>query len=107
MFALRHLLKVMIIGLADRIPLAPSNPSPRLRVKQVLIFEVVFDIDPLVTEPDCSSTDTNIDTLNTMLDRHIVEPVEFKLMLGLFHFIFHIITFWFLSLKTNCNPSWV
>jgi len=56
------------------------------------IFEVVFDIDPLVTEPDCSSTDTNIDTLDTMLDRHIVEPVEFKLMLGLFHFIFHIIS---------------
>jgi len=81
----------MIIRLADGIPLAPSNLSPRLRVKQVVVFEVVFDIDPLVTEPDCSSTDTYIDTLDTMLNRHIVEPVEFKLMLGLSHFIFHII----------------
>ncbi len=81
----------MIIRLADRIPLAPSNLSPRLRVKQVRVFEVVFDIDPLVTEPDCSSTDTYIDTLDTMLDGHIVEPIEFKLMLGLSHFIFHII----------------
>jgi len=87
----------MIIRLADGIPLAPSNLSPRLRVKQVLVFEVVFDIDPLVTKPDCSSANTNIDTLDTMLDRHIVEPVEFKLMLGLSHFIFHIITFWFFS----------
>ena len=97
MFALRHLLKVMIIRLADRIPLASSNLSPRLRVEQVVISKVVFDIDPLVTEPDCSSTDTYIDTLDTMLDGHIVEPVEFKLMLGLSHFIFHIITFWFFS----------
>jgi len=100
----------MIIGLADRIPLAPSNPSPRLRVKQVLIFEVVFDIDPLVTEPDCSSTDTNIDTLNTMLDRHIVEPVEFKLMLGLSHFIFHIMFSYEVSiyfLPIPIIPVWV
>jgi hypothetical protein len=87
----------MIIRLADGIPLAPSNLSPRLRVEQVVISKVVFDIDPLVTEPDCSSTDTNIDTFDTMLDGHIVEPVEFKLMLGLSHFIFHIITFWFFS----------
>jgi len=87
----------MIIRLADRIPLAPSNLFPRLRVKQVLVFKEVFNIHPLVTKPDCSSTDTYIDTFDTMLDRHIVEPVKFKLMVGFFHFIFHIITFWFFS----------
>lgn len=100
----------MIIRLADRIPLAPSNLSPRLRVKQMLVFEVVFDIDPLVTEPDCSSTDTYIDTLNTMLDGHIVEPVEFKLMLGLSHFIFHIIFSYEVSiyfLPITIIPVWV
>jgi len=110
MFALRHLLKVVIIRLADRIPLAPSNLSPRLRVKQMLVFEVVFNIDPLVTEPDCSSTDTYIDTLDTMLDGHIVEPVEFKLMLGLSHFIFHIIFSYEVSIyffPITIIPVWV
>lgn len=100
----------MIIRLADGIPLAPSNLSPRLRVEQVAICKVVFDIDPLVTEPDCSSTDTNIDTLNTMLDGHIVEPVEFKLMLGLSHFIFHIMFSYEVSiyfLPIPIIPVWV
>lgn len=100
----------MIIRLADRIPLAPSNLSPRLRVKQMLVFEVVFDIDPLVTKPDCSSTDTYIDTLNTMLDGHIVKPVEFKLMLGLSHFIFHVIFSYEVSiyfLPITIIPVWV
>jgi len=100
----------VIIRLADRIPLAPSNLSPRLRVEQVAICKVVFDIDPLVTKPDCSSTDTYIDTLNTMLDGHIVEPVEFKLMLGLSHFIFHIIFSYEVSiyfLPITIIPVWV
>ena len=79
----------MVIAVAYGIPLASFNPFPRLRVKQVVIYKVVFDIDPLVTDPDCSSTDTTIDTLDIVLDGHIVEPVEFKLMLGflIFHFI--------------------
>ena len=110
MFALRHLLKIMIVAITDRIPLAPSNLSPRLRVKQMLVFEVVFNIDPLVTEPDCSSTDTYIDTLDTMLDGHIVKPIEFKLMLGLSHFIFHIIFSYEVSIyffPITIIPVWV
>lgn len=110
MFALRHLLKIMIVAITDRIPLAPSNLSPRLRVEQVLRLKVVFDIDPLVTEPDCSSTDTYIDTLDTMLDGHIVKPIEFKLMLGLSHFIFHIIFSYEVSIyffPITIIPVWV
>lgn len=100
----------MIVAITDRIPLAPSNLSPRLRVEQVLRLKVVFDIDPLVTEPDCSSTDTYIDTLDTMLDGHIVKPIEFKLMLGLSHFIFHIIFSYEVSiyfLPVPIIPVWV
>ena len=76
----------------------------------MLVFEVVFDIDPLVTEPDCSSTNTNIDSLDTMLDGHIVEPIEFKLMLGLSQFIFHIIFSYEVSiylLPIPIIPVWV
>jgi len=87
----------MIVAITDGIPFASSNLSPRLRVKQIFRLKEVFNIHPLVTKPDCSSTDTYIDTFDTMLDRHIVEPVKFKPMVGFFHFIFHIITFWFFS----------
>tara|TARA_R110002050_G_scaffold284148_1_gene433157 strand:- start:247 stop:444 length:198 start_codon:yes stop_codon:yes gene_type:complete len=65
----------VVVAITNGIPLAPSNLSPRLRVEQVVISKVVFDIDPLVTEPDCSSTDTAIDTFDAVLNGHIVEPV--------------------------------
>jgi hypothetical protein len=65
----------MVVAIADSIPLATSNLSPRLRVKQVTHGEVVFDIDPLVAKPDRPCTDTYIDTLDTINDTHVVKSI--------------------------------
>jgi hypothetical protein len=65
----------MVVRLADGIPLASSNLSPRLRVEQVVICKVVFNIDPLVTKPDCPSANTNVNTFDIIQYAHIVKSV--------------------------------